>query len=188
MQCTFGSSTVVIWRSCSGDVRPFGYMMKQSTPALPRRPWMAAGPMSPLVAPRMVSVAPSPLRLRKYSKRLPSSCSATSLKANVGPWNSSSTYRFACSCVTGVTSACRKACALRSTRSRRSAAGIWSSCTYLRSTKYITSVHGCPRSSSISSGSTSGIVSGTNRPLSRHSPPSTTSSKVEPFWPPRVLW
>lgn len=50
---------------------------------------MAADPVSPDVAPR---TARRPLLEpveRKYSKKLPSICSATSLNAKVGPWNSS---------------------------------------------------------------------------------------------------
>ena len=49
---------------------------------------MAAEPVSPLVAPTIV--IRSPRRASAWSKRRPKSCIATSLKARVGPWNSSS--------------------------------------------------------------------------------------------------
>ena len=50
---------------------------------------MAADPVSPDVAPSTASLPPLDPVERKYSKKLPSIWSATSLKANVGPWNSS---------------------------------------------------------------------------------------------------
>ena len=72
-------------------------------------------PVSPLVAPTTVNrslASPGCLPLfrlsRKNSKRFPSSCSATSLKANVGPWKSSSTNKLSFSFFKGVTSGCRK--------------------------------------------------------------------------------
>lgn len=76
---------------------------------------MAAEPVSPLVAPMTVRcslsrpVFPLFLRTRKYSKRLPRNCSATSLKANVGPWKSSSKcmFFFSSSVTVGVTSLVR---------------------------------------------------------------------------------
>jgi len=61
---------------------------------------MAAEPVSPLVAPmtvkRSLFVPSFPLfrRNRKYSNKLPKNCNATSLKANVGPWNNSSKCKF----------------------------------------------------------------------------------------------
>ena len=50
---------------------------------LPRMAYSAALPVSPLVAPRMLSC--SPRRPSSYSNRLPSNCMAMSLKASVGP-------------------------------------------------------------------------------------------------------
>ena len=47
-------------------------------------------PVSPLVAPTMVSG--SLRRPRNSSNSRPSSCKATSLKASVGPWNSSNSH------------------------------------------------------------------------------------------------
>lgn len=70
-------------------------------------------PVSPLVAPTTVSFSLSSpsfffpfLLSKKNSNRFPSSCSATSLKANVGPWNSSSTNNFSLIFFNGVTSGC----------------------------------------------------------------------------------
>eukprot|EP00966_Prymnesium_polylepis_P238330 5512169-Prymnesium_polylepis.1 len=48
------SVIVIICSSCVRDVRPSGYMMKHSTPFLPRSPWMAELPVSPDVAPSTV--------------------------------------------------------------------------------------------------------------------------------------
>ena len=53
---------------------------------------MAAEPVSPLVAPTMVTRLPE--RFRLASKSPPMSCIATSLKASVGPWKSSSSQSF----------------------------------------------------------------------------------------------
>ena len=64
---------------------PIGNMMKQFTLALPRSPWIAALPVSPEVAPSMVMDFCLEPFFKKYSKRLPSSCRATSLNAKVGP-------------------------------------------------------------------------------------------------------
>ncbi|OQB98390.1 MAG: hypothetical protein BWX79_03327 [Alphaproteobacteria bacterium ADurb.Bin100] len=64
-------------------MRPLGLVMKTRTPFLPRIAYSAALPVSPLVAPRMLSC--SPRRPSSYSNRLPSNCIAMSLKASVGP-------------------------------------------------------------------------------------------------------
>ena len=69
-------------------MRPNGLSMKTLTPCLPRIACSAALPVSPDVAPRMLSV--SPRRPSSYSNRLPSSCIATSLNASVGPLDSAS--------------------------------------------------------------------------------------------------
>ena len=55
---------------------------------------LAALPVSPEVAPRMFMCSPD--SASRYSKRLPRNCRATSLKARVGPWNSSMMNRFSC--------------------------------------------------------------------------------------------
>ena len=67
--------------------------MKTSTPSRPRNASIAAEPVSPLVAPTMVT---PPARARAASPRTaaPISCIATSLNASVGPWNSSSSQSF----------------------------------------------------------------------------------------------
>ena len=62
-------------------------------------------PVSPDVAPTMV--ARWPRSASTWSISRPSSCMATSLKASVGPWNSSSTKRFGASCTSGVTAGWR---------------------------------------------------------------------------------
>eukprot|EP00967_Tisochrysis_lutea_P077079 scaffold104562_cov26-Tisochrysis_lutea.AAC.2 len=102
----FSSSTVIICSSCVGEVRPSGYIMKTSTPRFPRNPEMADEPVSPEVAPTTVIVCGSPSACRfmsRCSKRLPKNWSATSLKAYVGPWCSSSTCIPSGSVSTGVT-------------------------------------------------------------------------------------
>jgi hypothetical protein len=88
-------------------------------------------PVSPLVAPTTVNFSVfSPgaflafRRSRKNPNRFPSSCSATSLNANVGPWNSSSTNVFSSSFFSGVISGCRKLLYDFSTRDRSSSREI----------------------------------------------------------------
>lgn len=58
MLCMLLSVTVIICSSCVREVRPSGYMMKHSTPFLPRSPWMAELPVSPDVAPSTVIFCP----------------------------------------------------------------------------------------------------------------------------------
>ena len=55
---------------------------------------MAAEPVSPDVAPRTARRPSLEPVERKYSKKLPSIWRATSLKANVGPWNNSCAFGF----------------------------------------------------------------------------------------------
>ena len=96
-------STAMLWMlaSCrlnicacwNGLMRPCGLSMNTLMPCLPRIAYSAALPVSPLVAPRMLSV--SPRRPSSYSNRWPSSCMAMSLKASVGPLDS------ACRCSPG---------------------------------------------------------------------------------------
>ena len=50
---------------------------------------MAAEPVSPEVAPSTASLPLFDPVDKKYSKKLPSICNATSLNAKVGPWNNS---------------------------------------------------------------------------------------------------
>lgn len=89
--CTFSSSTVVIWASCTGLTFPLGYKMKTDTSFFPLNPYIAADPVSPLVAPitvkwcRSFPFFPSFRLTRKYSNKFPRNCNATSLNANVGP-------------------------------------------------------------------------------------------------------
>ena len=80
--------------------------MKTSTPALPRNASIAAEPVSPLVAPTMVTRCRD--RARLASKSWPISCIATSLKASVGPWKSSSSQSFGAICTSGARAAWSK--------------------------------------------------------------------------------
>ncbi len=72
-----------------------------STRLRSRQASMAAEPVSPLVAPTMVTR--SPRAASTWSNRRPSTCIAMSLKASVGPWNSSSDQRLVSSCTSGAT-------------------------------------------------------------------------------------
>jgi hypothetical protein len=82
------SSRLNICACWNGLMRPLGLVMNTRTPFLPRMAYSAALPVSPLVAPKMLSC--SPRRASSYSNRLPSSCIAMSLKASVGPFDKAS--------------------------------------------------------------------------------------------------
>jgi hypothetical protein len=82
------SCSEYIWARWKALILPWGDSMKTRTPCLPRIAYSAAEPVSPEVAPRML--ISSPRLASTYSKRLPSSCIAMSLKASVGPLDSSS--------------------------------------------------------------------------------------------------
>ena len=84
---TFGDSTVVICRRWTSLTRPCGYRITMSTFAQFFTPSIAALPVSPLVAPTIITRSLRAVRI--VSNKRPSSCNATSLKARVGPWNSS---------------------------------------------------------------------------------------------------
>ena len=70
-------------------------------------------PVSPLVAPTTVNLSLSPLPLpafllaKQYSNTFPKNCNATSLKANVGPCQSSKTHSLSPTFLNGVVSAWR---------------------------------------------------------------------------------
>ena len=72
-------------------MRPAGDSMKTSMPRRPRIAYSAAEPVSPEVAPSTLSRAPR--CPSTYSKSAPSNCIAMSLKASVGPLDSSSRPR-----------------------------------------------------------------------------------------------
>ena len=55
---TFAAPVQAIWRSCSGEILPSGYRMKMAVPFFPLRPWIAAAPVSPDVAPSTLIVSP----------------------------------------------------------------------------------------------------------------------------------
>ena len=86
----FSSIRLNICACWNGLMRPAGLVMNTDTPRLPRIAYSAALPVSPLVAPRMLSVWPR--RASSYSNRLPSSCIAMSLNASVGPLDKASRY------------------------------------------------------------------------------------------------
>ena len=72
-----------------------------STCSHPATPSIAAEPVSPLVAPTIVTRS---FRLAStWSNIRPTNWSATSLNASVGPWNSSCTHSWWSSCTSGVT-------------------------------------------------------------------------------------
>ena len=72
-----------------------------STRARPAQAAIAAEPVSPEVAPTMVIRASRSASTRSNSR--PSTCSAMSLNASVGPWNSSWTNSDVSSCTSGTT-------------------------------------------------------------------------------------
>jgi hypothetical protein len=79
-----GAFTVVIWRRCRVDVRPSGCIMKRLMRGWFRQASMAADPVSPEVAPMMISFCF--WVSRKWAKSWLRVCRAKSLKARVGPW------------------------------------------------------------------------------------------------------
>ena len=98
---TFGASTVVICRRCTGETRPSGCSIVMRARESPATAAIAALPVSPLVAPTMVmrwSRASS-----TWSNMRPRNCMATSLNASVGPWNSSRMKRRSSTCTSGAT-------------------------------------------------------------------------------------
>ena len=98
---TFGASTVVICRRCTSLVRPRGCRMATFTRSRPAKASIAADPVSPDVAPTMVTR--SSRSASTCSNSRPSNCIAMSLKASVGPWNSSCTQSPVSSCTSGAT-------------------------------------------------------------------------------------
>ena len=100
---TLGAMTVVIWRRCTSETRPLGCSMKISTRSRSRQASIAAEPVSPEVAPTMVTRCF--LRASTASNSRPTTCSAKSLKASVGPWNCSISQRSLSSCLSGATAA-----------------------------------------------------------------------------------
>ena len=79
----FGSCRLYICARWNALILPWGESMNTRMPRLPRMAYSAAEPVSPEVAPRMLSSRSA--RASAYSNRLPSSCRAMSLKASVGP-------------------------------------------------------------------------------------------------------
>jgi hypothetical protein len=92
-----------LWK---GLMRPCGESMNTLSRALPFSACSAAEPVSPLVAPRMLSVRSC--LSRTCSKRFPSSCIAMSLNASVGPFESPRMCRLGSSVRSGVISGAPK--------------------------------------------------------------------------------
>ncbi len=100
---TLAAVTVVICRRWTSDTRPAGCRITIRIRSRPAQALIAAEPVSPEVAPTIV-IARS-RACRKCSNSRPRSCSATSLKASVGPWNSSSSQSLAASWRSGAIAA-----------------------------------------------------------------------------------
>ena len=100
--CTLADGTVVIWRRCTSVTRPRGCNTKMSRASRSRQASMAAEPVSPEVAPTIVTR--SPRRASSWSNSRPTSCRAMSLKARVGPRNSSMSQIPSSSATSGATS------------------------------------------------------------------------------------
>ena len=98
----FGSSSENICACWNGLIRPCGDSMKTVMPRLPRIAYSAELPVSPDVAPRML-IDPCVLASTN-SNRLPSSCSAMSLNASVGPLETRRRWSPGASVVSGVMS------------------------------------------------------------------------------------
>ena len=90
--CTLASGAVVIIRRCTSEMRPCGNSTTTSTWPRPRNASTAAPPVSPDVATTMV--VRSDVCCSTWSISRATNCIARSLKASVGPWNSSSTNRL----------------------------------------------------------------------------------------------
>ncbi|XQU67279.1 hypothetical protein OJJOAM_000010 [Cupriavidus sp. H18C1] len=86
----FGSCRLNICAVWNALIFLCGLSMKTRMPRLPRIAYSAALPVSPEVAPRILSSCPA--RASAYSNRLPSSCIAMSLNASVGPLDRPSRY------------------------------------------------------------------------------------------------
>src|SRR5579862_7391959 len=97
--CTLLSAAVVIMRRCTSEMRPCGNSTTTSTWARPRNASTAAPPVSPDVATTMV--VRSARFCSTWSISRARNCIARSLKASVGPWNSSSTNRLGPSWISG---------------------------------------------------------------------------------------
>ncbi len=159
--------------------------MNIETSFLLRKPYIAADPVSPLVAPITVKCSRSPLVLptflltRKNSNMFPKNCNATSLNAKVGPWNSSSKWIFLSlsSVIVGVTLGTLKFEYDLCTMFLRAADGTSAVEMYkLKIWKASSSNDRLSQSFCQFSGK-EGIASGINNPLSRARPLRRTSSK-----------
>ena len=102
----FGSCSENICAVWKGLMRPWGESMKTRMPFFPRIAYSAAEPVSPEVAPRMLSSLPS--LASTYSNRFPSSCIARSLNASVGPLERPRMCSPGSSVFSGVMSSLRK--------------------------------------------------------------------------------
>ena len=103
MLMMLSSCRLYIWARWKADILPSGESINTLMPRLPRRAYSAAEPVSPLVAPRMLSVWFS--LASTYSKALPKNCIAMSLNASVGPLDRAWILMPSLSVRTGVISA-----------------------------------------------------------------------------------
>ena len=93
-----------------------------STWAQSRTASIAADPVSPLVAPTIVTR--SPRWPSTWSNSRPTSCRATSLNDSVGPWNSSATHWWWSICTSGTTASWRNVPYASSHIARRSSGAM----------------------------------------------------------------
>src|SRR5213082_2737129 len=169
----------VSWRSWVGDTSPLGKSTATSTPG---RWWKAAAtapPVSPEVATRMVSGRSAPWRRQPKQparKRAPKS-----LKAAVGPWNSSSTESLPSG--TSGTSGAGKSSASAASGASSRASGSPS----MKGASSRPAMAGSPPAPSKSAGARCGQLRGTLRPPSGASPWSTAAPKLTVGAPPREL-
>ena len=156
--------------------------MNTDTPRLPRNAYSAAEPVSPDVAPRMLSVWPR--WASTYSNTCPRNCMAMSLKASVGPSDRPSSARPGRKGLTGAicgkTSGPYAACVMRA----RSADGM--SVMNKPSTRAARSAYSRSRQDSRVTASSVGSVSGSVKPPSGASPSRRMSQKACGAMPPRV--
>ena len=153
MACTLASVGVVIMRRCTSETRPSGKRIATSTRGEPRKASIAAPPVSPEVAPMMVARWPRVASTRSMSRA--SSCMATSLKASVGPWNSSRIQRLVPTCTSGVTAGWPKR-AYASVVMRRSSSREMAPPVNGWITSTATSANGMPANEAIVSGASTG--------------------------------
>ena len=151
-----------------------------STLAQSFTPSIAAEPVSPLVAPTIVTR--SPRSASTWSNSRPTSCRATSLNASVGPWNSSSSQWWSPICTSGTTAAWRNvAYASSHSRSERRVVDLAAD-----ERRHDRARRARRTSRRPATSGSAGHVAGTYRPPSVARPASSTSAKPSSGARPRV--